>query len=83
MTENRTVQKSNNQGAREETFIQTSRRGGDRQPGRGGLLSGLRLADPARWWIVESGGQSSSWPERQQLVDCMTDLATQSSSSGK
>ena len=34
MTENQTVWKSNNQGVKEETFIQTGRRGGDGQPGR-------------------------------------------------
>ena len=33
LTENRTVWKSNNQGDKEETFIQTSRRGGDGQLG--------------------------------------------------
>ena len=34
MTENPTVWKSDNQGDKEETFIQTGRRGGDGQPGR-------------------------------------------------
>ena len=33
LTENRTVWKSNNQGDKEETFIQTGRRGRDGQPG--------------------------------------------------
>ena len=33
LPENRTVWKSDNQGVREETFIQTDRRGGDRQWG--------------------------------------------------
>ena len=33
LTENQTVGKSNNQGVKEEAFIQTGRRGGDRQPG--------------------------------------------------
>ena len=33
LTENRTVWKSDNQGVKEETFIQTNRRGGDGQPG--------------------------------------------------
>ena len=33
LTENQTVWKSDNQGDKEETFIQTSRRGGDGQPG--------------------------------------------------
>ena len=33
LPENRAVWKSNNQGVKEETFIQTGRRGGDRQRG--------------------------------------------------
>ena len=33
LTENRTVWKSDNQGDKEETFIQTGRRGGERHPG--------------------------------------------------
>ena len=36
LTENHTVWKFNNQGVKEETFIQTGRRGGDRQPGQRG-----------------------------------------------
>ena len=55
MTENRTVWKSDNQGVKEETFIQTSRRGADRQPGWRGLIARGQLADPARWWTVELG----------------------------
>ena len=57
LTENRTVWKSDNQGDKEETFIQTSRRGGDGQLGWRGLAT--------RWWIVEQGGQSCSWLARQ------------------
>ena len=34
LTENRTVWKSDNQGVKEETFIQTGRRGRDKQPGK-------------------------------------------------
>ena len=41
------------------------------------------LVDPARWQIVEWGRHSCSWPARQQLVDRVTDRATQSSSMGK
>ena len=43
LTENRTVWKSKNQGDKEETFIQTGRRGGHRQPGWRGLRQGS-------WW---------------------------------
>ena len=51
MTENRTAWKSNNQGDKEDTFIQTGRRGRDRQPGgedsqQGGTAGRLReMAD--------------------------------------
>ena len=38
MPENQTVWKSNNQGVKEETFIQTGRRGEDRQPRWRGLM---------------------------------------------
>ena len=58
LTENRTVSKSDNQRVKEETFIQTYRRGGDGQPRRedsrqgggwqtqpgGGLWSGVGKA---------------------------------------
>ena len=37
--------KSNNQGVNKETFIQTSRKGGDGQPGRRGLLERWQLED--------------------------------------
>ena len=46
LTENRTVWKSNNQGDKEEPFIQTSRMGGDRQPGQRGLVARRWLAEP-------------------------------------
>ena len=55
LTENQTVWKSDNQGDKEETFIQTSRRGGDGQPGLRGLTARWRLADPVRWQIAEWG----------------------------
>ena len=54
LTEDRTVWKSDNQGNK-ETFIQTGRRSGDRQPGQRGLTARLRLVDTARWRIVERG----------------------------
>ena len=55
LTENRTVWKSHNQGDKEETFIQTGRRGGDGQLGWKGLVARRQLVDPARWRIVERG----------------------------
>ena len=47
LPENQTVSKSNNQGVKEETFIQTDRRGGNAQPGRRGLV--------AKWWLEHQG----------------------------
>ena len=56
LTENQTTQKSDNQGDKEETFIQTDRRGGDGQPGRTGLTA-VQL-DPETWQIVGPMGQA-------------------------
>ena len=39
LTENRTAQKSDNQGDKEETFVQTSRKGADGQLGHMGLVA--------------------------------------------
>ena len=50
MTENPTARKSYNQGDKEETFIQTGRRGGDGQLGHTGL--GATPPDPETWRIV-------------------------------
>ena len=56
--ENRTVQKSNSQGVKEETFIQTGRRSRDEQPGQRGCTHRLRLADwvgkaaAGRWAVL-------------------------------
>ena len=64
MTENRTVWKSDNQGDKEETFIQTSRRGGDGQPGQRGLAARRRAAGgPSE--VVDCGTGKA----RLQLVD--------------
>ena len=48
MTENQTVWKSDNKGVKEETFIQTSRRDGERAAGERGLRARQQLAD----WVV-------------------------------
>ena len=47
LPENQTVWKSDNQGVKEETFIQTSRRGRDGQPGQRGLTARWQLPDQA------------------------------------
>ena len=44
LTENRTVWKSNNEGVKEETFIQTGRRGED------GQLGGEDSGQNGGWW---------------------------------
>ena len=54
LLENQTLWKFNNQGVKEETFIQTGGRGGDRQPGR--ELAGKAAAGGPGWarqWLVE------------------------------
>ena len=56
--ENQTAWKSDNQGDKEETFIQTRRRGGDGQPEE--RTQARWLADPARWWIVERRDQAAA-----------------------
>ena len=45
LTQNQTVWKSDNQGDKDETFIQTGRSGGDRQPGQTGLMARRRLVE--------------------------------------
>ena len=65
MTENRTVWKSDNQGDKEETFIQTCRRGRDRQRRAERTRGKAVLADPVRRWIVERGGQGVAGRSRE------------------
>ena len=48
--------KSDNQGDKKETFVQTGRRGGDGQLGRKGLMA-TRL-DPEMWRTVEQTGKA-------------------------
>ena len=65
LAENQTTRKSNNQGDKEKTFIETGRRGGDGQPGRRELWQyGGWQTDSERWQIVEQMGQAV-----QQLAD--------------
>ena len=49
LTENRTVWKSDNQGDKKETFIQTGRRGRDGQLGHSKVVA----HGPSKWQIVE------------------------------
>ena len=50
MAENRTAQKSDNQGDKEETFLQTTRRGGDGQLGLTGLVAMWLDPETGRLW---------------------------------
>ena len=59
LTENQTVWKSNNQGVKEETFIQTGRRGGDGHPGREDYWQG------GSWRTQQGGGLWSGWAKLQ------------------
>ena len=59
-TENQTAWNSDNQGDKEETFIQTGSRGRDGRLGWRGLMARQWLADPVRWRIVEQGRQCDS-----------------------
>ena len=75
LTENRTVWKSDNQGHKEETFIQTSRRGGHGQPGG-------EDSRPGGGWRTQRGGRL--WSQvGKAAAGLVTDHATHSSSVGK
>ena len=75
LTENRTAWKSSNQGDKEETLTQTSRRGGDGQPAREDSQQG------GGWW--------TRWPHirvqinQEEQLGSEADHATQGSSAGK
>ena len=56
LTENRTVWKSDKQGDKEETFIQTRRRGGDRQWGRDRQPGRENSWQGEGWWTQRGGG---------------------------
>ena len=68
--------KSNNQGVKEDTFIQTARRDGD------GQLGGEDSCKMAAGGLSEAADCGVGWA-RQQLADPATDQATQGSSLGK
>ena len=55
LTENQIVWKSNNQGVKEETFIQTSRRGRDGQPG------GEDSQQGSDWRTRQGSGLQTRW----------------------
>ena len=57
MPENQTVWKSNNQGVKEETFIQIGRRGGDGQSGWRGCVARQQLED----WAVEAAADGPTF----------------------
>ena len=61
---------SDNQGVKEETFIQTGRRGGDRQPGQRGLMAKWLLADTVvpHSHIDKPGGTTGEQDDHQPKV---------------
>ena len=61
LPENQTVWKSNNQGVKEETFIQTGRRRGNRQPVQTGCA--------ARWWTCQARRQLEDQAVPHSCVD--------------
>ena len=79
------VWKSNNQGVKEEPFIQTGRRGGDGQPGWRGHEARLQLEDQGRW----GGGWSSRWSHicvwinREEQLGIEADHTTEGSRVGE
>ena len=82
LTENRTVWKSDNQGVKEDTFIQTGRRDRDGQLG-GGLTARQQLAD-RRGGVLQTGRfhihVQINWEEQ---LGSEADHATQSFSAGE
>ena len=75
LTENRTVWNSDNQGVKEETFIQNGRRGGDRQLDREDLQQDTGLQTGRSHICVRIS--------LEVQLGSKTDHATQASSSGK
>ena len=67
--------KSNNQGVKDETFIHTSRRGGDGQLGQRGL--------EARQWLVDQQSHICMWLKQEEQLWSEIDCANQRSSTGK
>ena len=61
--------KSNNQGVKEEIFIQTYRRGGHRQPGWRGLSARWQLVDQVRWWDKIVASQESSLERPTEVLE--------------
>ena len=77
---------SDNHGVKEETFIQTSKRGRDRQPGWRGHAAKWQLVDQARWRLVEwavphlcadkLGGTTGEWEPMQLRVPAQGNKAS-------
>ena len=73
LPENQAVWKTNIQGVKEETFIQTGRRGGDGKSGQGRVWQGSRL-QVRRWfehWLVPHS-QRGQWETSGQLVQAFS-----------
>ena len=75
--------KSKNQGIKEETFMQTNKRGRDRQPGQRGCATRWQLVDQARWWLVHQSVPHWCVGNWEEQLGRKTDQATQGPSAGK
>ena len=72
---NQTIWKSNNQGVKVETFIQTGRRGREEQLGWRGLT--------ARQHLVDGQSHIHVWVNQEEKLGSETNHTTQGSSAGK
>ena len=82
--ENQTVWKSDNQGVKEETFIQTGRRGGDRQPGAERTCDKAVAGEPGWVGVGWQSGQSHIcvWINQEERLASETDHGTKGFSVG-
>ena len=83
LTLNQTVWKSDNQGVKEETFIQTGSRGRDRKSGWKGRMTGQQQADQARQPLLEGAVHIYMCINWEEQLGSKTDQATQGSSARK
>ena len=82
VSENQTVWKSNNQGIKEETFIQTDRRDKDGQQELRGYIA-WQQTRWTRWQLVDWEGPHLWQISWEAQVGSETDYTTQGSSAGK
>ena len=81
LIENKTVWKSNSQEVKEDTFVQTCRRGGDGQPSGEDLWQGGGWQ--SRWSHIRVQSPIHVWINWEEQLGSKIDLATQESNVGK